>query len=210
MTVISVTQTARTADTYNLTVTDAHTFYVGEDGAWVHNVDCTGNAVVDKYTGSKPLTITDRLGNEIVIDAADIAKRNPKMMPNGNMIDDHGFVYSKKTDGSVSSRVANADEISSSGIQLDYKTISTANPNKTPPQSATPRNQAERNAFDHVKANPEKGKPITRELDTRFTSGGFQKLEQKITGPSGKNISIHYQYNSVTRKVVDVKVVSPI
>jgi RHS repeat-associated protein len=35
--VISVKQTDRVADTYNLEVADTHTFFVGKDGLWVHN-----------------------------------------------------------------------------------------------------------------------------------------------------------------------------
>ena len=40
VTVIEVDKTEETAPTYNLTVADAHTFFVGDDGIWVHNVDC--------------------------------------------------------------------------------------------------------------------------------------------------------------------------
>ena len=38
--VIEVIKTTERAPTYNLTVADAHTFFVGNDGIWVHNTDC--------------------------------------------------------------------------------------------------------------------------------------------------------------------------
>ena len=38
--VIEVIKTTQRAPTYNLTIADAHTFFVGNDGIWVHNTDC--------------------------------------------------------------------------------------------------------------------------------------------------------------------------
>ena len=38
--VVSVAITATDEPAYNLTVANAHTFFVGEDGIWVHNQDC--------------------------------------------------------------------------------------------------------------------------------------------------------------------------
>ena len=48
--VIEVIKTTERAPTYNLTVADAHTFFVGNDGIWVHNTDCTigPNGFVDR------------------------------------------------------------------------------------------------------------------------------------------------------------------
>jgi len=38
--VVSVVLTPRVTDTYNLEVGEFHTFFVGEEGVWVHNADC--------------------------------------------------------------------------------------------------------------------------------------------------------------------------
>ena len=123
-------------------------------------------------------------------------------MTDGSLIDNHGFVYTRNANGSVTSRVATQDQLAQSGIQLDFDNISTANAR----QSAIPRNPAERSAFNHVKANPKGGTLITTNNDARFKSNGFEKRRQSVPGPNGRNIDIHYQYNPKTGQVVDVKV----
>ena len=42
LTVVSLTKTDRSPVTYNLEVADFHTFFVGEQRAWVHNNNCCG------------------------------------------------------------------------------------------------------------------------------------------------------------------------
>ncbi|KZL25876.1 hypothetical protein PsWM33_01607 [Pseudovibrio sp. WM33] len=169
----------------------------------------TGNKVVDGFTGGKKLQVVDRKGDVIDLDASDIAAKDPRLLANGDIIDNHGFVYSRNADSTTSSRVATTAEIQQSGTKIDYDGISTANPKVNPPQSATPRNTAEQTAFAAVMKNPNGGKAITKGMDERFTSGGYQKMELKVPGPNGKNIAIHYQYNPALGKVVDLKVTSP-
>ena len=59
VTVIEVDKTATTAPTYNLTVEDAHTFFVGNDGIWVHNIDCSA---ADFETSLVNLPANERVG----------------------------------------------------------------------------------------------------------------------------------------------------
>jgi len=128
-------------------------------------------------------------------------------LTDGSLIDNHGFVYTRNANGSVTSRVANSDQLSQSGIKLDFDNISTANAR----QSANPRNQNEQLAFDHVRSNPSAGSTLPGlNRDARFTSAGFEKMTQSVPGPNGKNINIHYQYDPSTGRVVDIKVNSPL
>ena len=164
--------------------------------------------VVNRFTDGQTLRVLDRKGEVVAITANDLVARQPRTLPNGAIIDNQGFVYVRNADGTSSSRLATSAEISQSGIQLDLVRISTANPGANPPQSATPRNSMEQNAFQQVRANPQLGRNLGLNTDIRFV--GFEKMHQSIPGTNGRNVAIHYQYNPSTGQVLDLKVVSPI
>ncbi|HEY3986930.1 MAG TPA: hypothetical protein VGM55_23655, partial [Cedecea sp.] len=86
--------------------------------------------------------------------------------------------------------------------------ISTAKPGK---QFTAPRDLNEQVLWNQVKENPSGGHPLKgMNTDPRFpTSAGFQKMATNHTLPDGSNIEIHYQYNAVTNKAYDVKIVTP-
>ena len=89
--------------------------------------------------------------------------------------------------------------------------ISTANPTKNPPQVTTPRDFREITLWNNVVKNPKDGEPmIGMNGDPRFpTSAGFQKMQAIARGNGIKdNAVIHYQYNSITNKAYDIKIVS--
>ena len=113
-------------------------------------------------------------------------------------------MYTRNANGSVTSRVATADQLAESGVRIDFDNLSTAK------LTATPRNQVEADAFDHVRANPEGGMALTLGDDARFSENGFLKRSLPFTGPSGRKFQIHYQYNPTTGQVVDIKTASPI
>jgi len=139
-----------------------------------------------------------------------IAARNPRQLSDGSIIDDHGFVYTRNANGSVTSRVATADQLADSGVRIDFDNLSTANLNGNPPQSATPRNQVEADAFDRVRANLESGSPLNLGNDARFSENDFVKRSLTVQGPSGRNFQIHYQYNPTTGQLVDLKGLHPL
>ena len=86
--------------------------------------------------------------------------------------------------------------------------ISTAKPGK---QFTAPRDLNEQVLWNQVEKNPSGGYPLKgMNTDPRFpTSAGFQKMATNHTLPDGSNIEIHYQYNAVTDKAYDVKIVTP-
>ncbi|QKJ86254.1 filamentous hemagglutinin N-terminal domain-containing protein [Paramixta manurensis] len=86
--------------------------------------------------------------------------------------------------------------------------ISTAKPGK---QFTAPRDLNEQVLWNQVEKNPSGGHPLKgMNTDPRFpTSAGFQKMATNHTLPDGSNIEIHYQYNAVTNKAYDVKIVTP-
>ena len=86
--------------------------------------------------------------------------------------------------------------------------ISTAKPGK---QFTVPRDLNEQVLWNQVKENPSSGHPLKgMNTDPRFpTTAGFQKMATSHTLPDGSNIEIHYQYNAVTNKAYDVKIVTP-
>ena len=192
----------------------------------------TGNKVTDNFVNTRldsdfnvdveagnPIGVGDNFAsngiqrNEFALNAQEfellaptMALRNPIQLNNGSIIDNHGFVYTRNPNGSVTSRVANEDQLVQSGARLDFDNISTA----TSSQSAIPRNLNEQSAVDKVLVNTQNGSNITSGADARFASGGYLKQTQSIPGPNGSNISVHYQYNASTGSVVDVKIVTPI
>ncbi|MEK6636849.1 MAG: hypothetical protein AABY88_02075 [Pseudomonadota bacterium] len=92
------------------------------------------------------------------------------------------------------------------GPLVDYEKISTAKPG----QAIKPRDLNEQVLFNQVIDNPAAGRKLDLSGDPRFkASDGFQKLEAIQKLPDGTNITIHYQYNSVTGKAYDIKFVTP-
>lgn len=86
--------------------------------------------------------------------------------------------------------------------------ISTASPNKTPPQVTAPRNVEEQILWNQVVNNPKAGRRLQNmNNDTRFPiDAGFQKMEANIKRADGRNTTIHYQYNTRTNKAYDIKI----
>ncbi|WP_050539736.1 hypothetical protein [Yersinia rohdei] len=78
-------------------------------------------------------------------------------------------------------------------------------------QNPFPRDLNEKVLWNMVKANPSAGYPLTGlNSDLKFPpSAGFQKMSVNHTLPDGRNIKIHYQYNSFTNKAYDMKVITP-
>ncbi|WP_130304369.1 hemagglutinin repeat-containing protein [Advenella incenata] len=90
----------------------------------------------------------------------------------------------------------------------DAEKISTAKPGK---QAVVPRDLNEQMFWQSVQSKPLQGKELPGlNNDPRFpTSAGFQKMEAKHRLPDGQTITIHYQYNSTTGKVYDMKIATP-
>ncbi|UYA60535.1 Putative large exoprotein involved in heme utilization or adhesion of ShlA/HecA/FhaA family [Pectobacterium sp. F1-1] len=78
-------------------------------------------------------------------------------------------------------------------------------------QNPFPRDLNEQVLWNGVKANPSAGYPLTGlNNDPKFpSSAGFQKMSVNHTLPDGRNIEVHYQYNSLTNKAYDMKVITP-
>jgi filamentous hemagglutinin len=85
--------------------------------------------------------------------------------------------------------------------------ISTAKPY----QSTVPRDLNEQALWNRVLADPSAGRALrTLNSDPRFPqAAGFMKMEASHKLPDGSAISIHYQVNSVTSKVYDIKITTP-
>jgi filamentous hemagglutinin len=77
-------------------------------------------------------------------------------------------------------------------------------------QATTPRDLWEQTLWNRVVENPAAGKPLASlAKDDRFPhSDGFMKMEASHRLPDGSSITIHYQYNSVTKKAYDIKIVT--
>ncbi|MEA5674293.1 hypothetical protein VA602_23525 [Pseudomonas sp. MH2] len=97
-----------------------------------------------------------------------------------------------------------ADEFSA-GLP-DYATHSTAKSY----QSTAPRDLNEQTLWNRVVENPSAGRDTKLAGDKDFPrSEGWRKMEVSHRLPSGENITIHYQYNSVTDKAYDMKITTP-
>jgi filamentous hemagglutinin len=97
-----------------------------------------------------------------------------------------------------------ADEFSA-GLP-DYATHSTAKSY----QSTAPRDLNEQTLWNRVTENPSAGRDTKLAGDKDFPrSEGWRKMEVSHRLPSGENITIHYQYNSVTDKAYDMKITTP-
>jgi hypothetical protein len=89
------------------------------------------------------------------------------------------------------------------GLDIDYDKISTAKPD----QPTAPRNLQEQVLWNQVIRDPAAGERL-RDMnnDPRFpTSNGWQKMQVSHELPDGRNITLHYQYNSITGKAYDIK-----
>ncbi len=86
--------------------------------------------------------------------------------------------------------------------------ISTAKPGK---QFTQPRDLNEQVLWNQIEKNPSSGYPLKgMNTDPRFpSSAGFHKMSTNHALHDGNNIEIHYQYNAVTNKAYDVKIVTP-
>jgi filamentous hemagglutinin len=90
--------------------------------------------------------------------------------------------------------------------------ISTAKPGK---QFTAPRDLNEQVLWNQVESNPGSGKKfsdmgLNLNTDPRFPkSAGFEKMTASHKLPNGSNIEIHYQYNTITGKAYDMKIVTP-
>ena len=65
-------------------------------------------------------------------------------------------------------------------------------------------------AWNDVLTNPKNGVELrSLNKDGRFPQdAGFVKMRKTIKTKEGKTVEIHYQYNSVTNKVYDMKVIN--
>ncbi|AHY09409.1 VENN motif pre-toxin domain-containing protein [Serratia plymuthica] len=90
--------------------------------------------------------------------------------------------------------------------------ISTAKPGQ---QFTAPRDLNEQVLWNQIEKAPSSGikfsdKGMGLNNDPRFPkSAGFEKMTVSHELPDGSNIEIHYQYNSVTNKAYDMKIITP-
>ncbi|MGY3945330.1 hemagglutinin repeat-containing protein [Aeromonas tecta] len=82
-------------------------------------------------------------------------------------------------------------------------------------QSTQPRDLNEQVLWNNIKESPSGGVKFSDmgldlNGDVRFPkSAGFEKMTMSHELPNGKKIEVHYQYNTVTGKAYDMKIVSP-
>ena len=86
--------------------------------------------------------------------------------------------------------------------------ISTANPMKG--QSSVPRDLPEQIIFENVQRNPEQGMRLKgMNGDTRFSkANGFQKMQITDKLFNDEIITVHYQYNFISKRAYDIKFVT--
>ncbi|HCT2505028.1 hypothetical protein [Aeromonas dhakensis] len=90
--------------------------------------------------------------------------------------------------------------------------ISTTKPGK---QFTSPRDLNEHVLWNEIEKALSSGikfsdKGMGLNNDPRFfKSSGFEKMTVSYELPDGSNIEIHYQYNSVTNKAYDMKIITP-
>ncbi|MFY3650210.1 VENN motif pre-toxin domain-containing protein, partial [Achromobacter xylosoxidans] len=111
----------------------------------------------------------------------------------------------------------NKNEITSveTGVRSDYQEliknaerISTAKPGK---QFTAPRDLNEQILWNKVKGAPAYGQALVdMNNDKNFPKeAGFQKMQMTHELPDGSNITIHYQYNSISGRAYDIKITTP-
>ncbi|WHS57092.1 DUF637 domain-containing protein [Pseudomonas brassicacearum] len=77
-------------------------------------------------------------------------------------------------------------------------------------QSTVPRDLNEQTLWNRVIDNPSAGRDTKLAGDKDFPrSEGWRKMEVSHRLPSGENITVHYQHNSVTDKAYDMKITTP-
>lgn len=83
--------------------------------------------------------------------------------------------------------------------------ISTANPKKG--SFKEPNNLVESMLMDEAKRNPQNGRPLSwLNKDQRFSpQDGWQKMEMTERTQNGMSSTVHYQYNTKTGQVADIK-----
>jgi filamentous hemagglutinin len=76
-------------------------------------------------------------------------------------------------------------------------------------QYTAPRNLNEQIVWKQVIENPSEGQALKLNNDPRFPiEAGFQKMRVNHKLSDGTNIEIHYQYNQITNKAYDIKIVT--
>ncbi|MCH4592808.1 hypothetical protein L7A47_10970, partial [Achromobacter xylosoxidans] len=129
---------------------------------------------------------------------------------------------SKRT-GGVAGDIEHVDEIAANKPRLSREELKSAyirrlienaekiSTAKLGSQTTVPRDINEQMFWKEVRSNPLQGRKLYgMNNDARFPEmAGFQKMEAKHKLPNGKSIIIHYQYNSNTGKVYDMKITSP-
>ncbi|MFY3684407.1 hypothetical protein ACOTD1_03345, partial [Achromobacter ruhlandii] len=88
------------------------------------------------------------------------------------------------------------------------ESISTAKSGK---QFTAPRDLNEQILWNKVKESPAYGQALMdMNNDKNFPKdAGFQKMQMTHELPDGSNITIHYQYNSISEKAYDIKITTP-
>jgi filamentous hemagglutinin len=137
------------------------------------------NGGASGFSGGKPTVVDDSYSPSAVTERSKVSR------------DDYGR--------------ENAANEFSAGLP-NYTTHSTAKSN----QSAAPRDLNEQTLWNRVIENPAAGRDTKLAGDKDFPrSEGWQKMEVSHRLPSGENITVHYQYNSVTGKAYDMKITTP-
>jgi hypothetical protein len=122
----------------------------------------------------------------------------------GVVVDEAAALY--RIGGNANGPVLNGKAPNTVLLQQAEK-LSTAKPF----QSTAPRDLNEQALWNRVLADPSAGRPLSQlSGDQRFAqSAGFTKMEASHRLPDGSSVSIHYQYNSITGKAYDIKIVTP-
>jgi hypothetical protein len=149
-----------------------------------------------------PLQAAPRLGLR-VSDSESVSA--PPVGANGGVVADEAAALSR-IGGNANGPVLNGKAPNTVLLQ-QAENLSTAKPF----QSTVPRDLNEQALWNRVLADPSAGRPLPQlSGDQRFAqSAGFTKMEASHRLPDGSSVSIHYQYNSVTGKAYDIKIVTP-
>ncbi len=77
-------------------------------------------------------------------------------------------------------------------------------------QAVAPRDLNEQTLWGQLESDPGGGDEIFLNDDPRFANqNGWQKMQISRDLPDGKSITIHYQYNNITGRIADPKIVTP-
>ncbi|MDC4776619.1 hemagglutinin repeat-containing protein [Acinetobacter baumannii] len=97
------------------------------------------------------------------------------------------------------------------GLKNAEKISTATNPkNIAKGQVNQPRNVQEQIVWNDVVENPKSGVELrSLNKDQRFPQdAGFVKMSRTVKTKEGKTVEVHYQYNDVTKKVYDMKIVT--